>query len=124
MGTTLNTRSGAPQKALVAGDIALSAGWGTAPVLAITAGSTVRAGELTITCDATAGASPTVTITFPEGAAPEAPWFLTNRTAGGDDQTTVPFEVTTRSTTAVVFTFKGTPVDTKIYVFAWQAMGR
>lgn len=122
MGTSFNTRHSASQKELVAADIGLSAGWGTAPVKALAAGSNARFGELTITCDATAGANPTVTITFPDGAANAAP-FVIGQHVGGDDQLSVAFRPTSRSTTAVVFTFDGTPVATKLYKLAWHAMG-
>lgn len=97
---------------LVAGDVALGAGWGTAPVLDIQSGSNRSRGVLNITADATAAqATATVTVTFPE-AFDEAPVVVVSR-QGGDAGAAEGFEVVSTSTTGFVVVKSEIPVDTE-----------
>lgn len=99
----------------------LGAGWG-ASTMAITSGSTDQRGELTITCATGGGlaqATATVTMTFLDGAYAAAPWPLTN-SDNDNSIDTGRFAVTSRSTTAVVWTFSVLPVNTKIYKLRWM----
>jgi hypothetical protein len=116
-------RIGAGQgKALVAGDFALSAGFGTTASIAVAAGSTASRGEATITSSGTGqGANPTCTLTFPDGAFPAAPFAVVSR-AGGS-QRTVPMEVTTRNAGSLVLSLLGTPVAAETYKFTWGVIG-
>ena len=102
------------------GAFALGAGWGGS-TMAITAGSTDQRGELTITGVTGGGlaqATATVTFTFADGAYAAAPWPFTD-TDNDNSIDTGRFAVTTRSTTAIVWTFSVLPVNTKIYKLRW-----
>jgi hypothetical protein len=107
---------------LVAGDVALGAGWGTSPVLAIQAGSNQSRGVLTITADATAAqATATVTVTFPKPF-DEAPTVVVSR-HGGDAAAGEGFEVVSTSTTDFVAVKKEIPVDTEVIGLAYVVVG-
>ncbi len=108
-GTTLST-----------GYFALSAGWGTSPVLTVVRG-TDQAASITIQAKATVGANPTVTLTFKDGTWTNPPIVVCGRTeltaataapAAAVSNEWVP---TTISATQIVFTFNGTPVATSTY---------
>lgn len=102
----------------VAGDFALSAGFGTTASVAVTAGSTESQGEIVVTSAGTGqGANPTITYTFPGGAYSAAPEAYARR-AGGS-QATVAVDAATASTTAVVITFRGTPVAAETYTIKY-----
>lgn len=105
--------------ALVAGDIALGAGWGTSPVLAITTGSNQQRGRLAITAKATpAQATATIVITFPHPYA-SAP-FCINKSTTNDNSLTASAEFTcTTTTTAATFTHTILPVADKTYTLDW-----
>lgn len=100
--------------ALVAGDFALSSGFGaTASVGSITA--TDVGGVFTVTAaGAGLAANPTVTLTFKDGAWPATPKMPLVCRAGGS-QRTVPVEVVSISTTTLVIAFLGTPVAAETY---------
>ena len=103
--------------ALTSSDVALGAGWGTTPVLAITSGSNDQRGRLTITCDATAAqATATVTITFSDGAWASAPFAQAQVFSDNAITDSGSIRVTSTSTTTLVLTLDVLPVDTKIYV--------
>jgi len=105
---------------VVAGDFALGAGWGTTPVVAVTAGSTDQRGSISITADATpAQATATVVFTFADGAYAATPFALVNlqdSTSAADDAQPTSVECTT---TALSWTCGVLPVDTKVYIFNW-----
>lgn len=112
-------------KALAATDFALHANWGaSATVSNVVAGSTDMAGEITITAaGAGPGASPTVILTFADGAfstpdgADLVPLALCQRNGGS--QTTVDFTWSV-SKTALTMTFAGTPVAAQTFTVAWR----
>lgn len=114
--------NGSHGTALAAGDFALGAGWGTTPVLAITAGSNDMRGKFTITCDATAAqATATVTITFKDGAFAAAPFATV--TMFSDNAITDSGSVrATTTTTTLVITCDVLPVDTKVYTFHYHVV--
>lgn len=107
----------------VAGDYALSAGWGsTATVSAVAARDT--GGRVSVTANgAGIGANPTVTLTFKDGTWTIAPALSLSR---GDTvaPTTGFWALTTASATAPVFTFVGTPVAGSVYVLDFVTMGK
>jgi hypothetical protein len=113
---------------LVAGDFALSAGFGsTATVSNVVAGSTDMAGEFTITSSGTGQAlNPTVTFTFADGAFRNeqgglwVPLALMSRNGGA--QLTVDFSYVATATT-LVMTFPGTPVAAQTYTTGWRLSG-
>lgn len=103
----------------VAGDFVLGAGWGTTPIVALTAGSTDQRGTLQITADATAAqATATIVHTFADGAYDSAPFpqvLVTSNSAIDEGHVVV-----TTTTTAATWTFSVLPVDTKVYIFHYQ----
>ena len=102
--------------ASVAGDFVLGAGWGTTPVLAVTAGSTDQRGELTITADATpAQATATITHTFTDGAYASAPFAIAIST-NDEVVDTGHVLLSTTTTTVGTHTYQILPVDTSIYI--------
>lgn len=108
---------GSAATAIVAGDIALGAGWGTTPILAILANSTDQAGELTITCDATAAqATATIALTFTDGAYPNVPVCLPVVHSDSAITDTGHIRVKTLTTTVLTLTLDVLPVDAKIYL--------
>jgi len=116
-----NTRFSAGGTALVAGDVALSAGWGTTASVSAISGTDQRF-ELTITSAGTGqGANPTATITWKDGSWGTAPFIICQRTTGS--QPTVGARVTSRSATAFTMTWDGTPIAAETYSFVCQSMG-
>lgn len=106
----------------VAGDYALSAGWGTtATVSAVSAKDT--SGRVTVSSAGTGQtANPTVTLTFKDGTWTTIPNLVAargelNSPAGSD------WMITSVTATQVVFTFQGTPVAGTTYVLCFMAMG-
>lgn len=92
-------------RAIVAGDIVLGAGWGTAPVLAIATGSNGQRGQLTITAKATPSqATQTIVLTFPEPYS-SAP-FCVNKSTTNTNSLTASWEFTCVTTTTTA-TFTG-----------------
>ena len=105
----------------VAADWVASAGFGSTAAVTFTGGANDMRGCVTVTCGGSGqGASPTLTWTFPDGAWDEAPTIVTNR--ANATQPTIPFTVTT-TTTAAVFTFRGTASGSEAYTFFYQVMG-
>jgi hypothetical protein len=106
---------------LTTGNVVLSAGWGTTPVVTVTAKD--QAARITIVCDNTAGASPTVTVTFADGTWTATPIIVPVR---GDAAapTTAYWRLKTPSVTAPVFEFVGTPVAGNTYIMDFIVMGR
>lgn len=105
----------------VAGDYALSGGFGTTASVAVATGSNDSRGRITITSAGTGqGANPTCTLTFKDGAWPAAPIAVVCR--GGGSQNTIPVDVTTTTTTMVI-TFRGTPVAAETYVINYTVEG-
>lgn len=105
----------------VAGDYALSAGWGsTASISAVSAVD--NRGQFTVTSAGTGqGANPTITLTFKDGAyAGGKPFFSIVRNGG--DQLTVTQSWTTTTTTLVI-TWAGTPVAGQTYTFEFVGVG-
>jgi hypothetical protein len=105
--------------ALVAGDFALSAGFGaSASISAIATGTNDSRGRITITsAGAGQGASPTCTLTFKDGTWTTAPFAVVCRSGGS--QPTIPVSATTTATTMVI-TFHGTPVAAETYSIFFQ----
>ena len=97
----------------VAGDYALSGGFGTTASVAVTLGNDSRAVIVITSAGTGQGASPTCTLTFKDGAFPVAPVVLAQMGAGS--QPTIPIRCVP-TTTAVVMTFQGmTPVAAETY---------
>lgn len=105
---------------LVAGDISLSAGWGSTATVSAISGTDQRF-RLTVTSAGTGQSSnPTATLTFKDGTWTTAP-FATCAHNGGS-QITVPGTWTT-TTTALTLTFQGLPVAAETYTFECLVMG-
>jgi hypothetical protein len=108
---------------VVAGDFALSAGWG-ASAAAVMLNSTSRdqGGQVSIQANGTTTANPTVTLTFHDGTWGNAPAVQAVR---GDTHTptTAYWAVSTVTATTVQFIFVGTPTTGTNYTLNWSAMG-
>jgi len=99
---------------LVAGDFALSAGWGTTASIGSLRGVD-QWHEFVITSAGTGqGANPTLTLTYKDLTWTVAPIVRCSRQEFAS-QPTVPFTVTTQSATTYVLTFGGTPVAGETY---------
>jgi hypothetical protein len=110
-------------RAVVAADIALSANWGTTTIsdINVSPNSTELHGRVTITAQATTGANPTVTLTFPGGAfVGAAPRAIVVRNGGSGSGSITPAWSGSPSTTALVWTAQGTPVAGSTYSFEWH----
>jgi len=106
---------------LVAGDFALSAGFGSTASIGTITGTDQRF-RATITSAGTGqGANPTCILTFQDGTWTTAPFFTVSR--GGGSQATVQFEVTTITATALTLTFQGTPSAAETYVINVVGIG-
>lgn len=107
--------------ALVAGDFALSAGWGnTATVTAVV--GTDQAWTITVTANGTGiGANPTITLTFKDGTWTNPPIQISKMIAGTGTMTTL---ADAGSATAWGITFLGTPSAGSTYIISGIAMGR
>lgn len=94
---------------LVVGDFALSAGWGNTATLDSVVGNDSRF-LLQITSGGTGQAqNPTLTLTYADGAWPNAPFPLMNDNGtvdGAGGYLAVTFEITTRTTTQAVWTLR------------------
>lgn len=126
-GTVDSKRFSATQgTALVAGDFALSAGWGdTATVSAVYAGSEDTSGGVQVTCNGTGiAANPTITLTFKDGTFTNSPNIIAVRAlSNGVDQPTIPFWPSASATVAT-FTFMGTPIAGQLYEVRWFVIGK
>jgi hypothetical protein len=102
-------------KAQVAGNIALSAGWGTTATVTAVSGTSQRM-QFTVNSSGTGqAANPTITITFAE-TWPVTPFMLAKMVGGTGAITTVASEGSA-STTSVALTFIGTPAAGSTYIF-------
>jgi hypothetical protein len=122
LGGTTNklTRLTAGGTTLVAGDFALSGGFGSTASVGTITGNDQRA-RFTVTSTGTGqAANPTITLTFKDGTWTTAPFAVVSR--GGGSQATVPVSVSTTATTAVI-TFAGTPVAAETYTINLMVMG-
>lgn len=99
---------------LVAGDFALSAGWGTTASVGTITGTDQR-WQATFTSAGTGqGANPTITLTYKDGTWGTAPVSLVVRNGGtGVGITGFTFSSTA---TALTITAVGTPIDTETYI--------
>lgn len=119
--TVLAKRFGSQGTALVAGDFALSAGWGTTASVAVDANSDDTRGQITVTSSGTGqGANPTITLTFKDGTFTSVPFAIVVRSDHAN-QPTVTIDYTLTATTLTI-TFNGTPVAAETYDIAWQVM--
>jgi hypothetical protein len=107
--------------ALVAGDFALSAGWGSGAAVSAVTG-TDQGFDLTVTAGTSPTANPTITLTFKDGTWTNAPILLIQQRGGtGAQPTAINY---TPSATAPVITWIGTPVNTNTYIISVIVMGR
>ena len=107
---------------LVNGDFALSAGWGTTATAVVASNAKGMRGQVTVTSSGTGqAASPTITLTFPEGTWTTAPEPMVVRNGGtGVGVTGFTFAATA---TTLVITAVGTPIAAETYIFRWMLMG-
>lgn len=107
--------------ALVAGDFALSAGFGTTATVTGVIG-TDQGWTITVTSSGTGqAANPTITLTFHDGTWTLSP-ITVSKMSGGTGAVTQLTESPTATTN--VITFQGTPVAASTYVISSVAIGR
>ncbi len=106
--------------ALVAGDFALHANWGTGAAIGTITG-TDQGWQGTVTAATTPGASPTLILTFKDGTWTNAPICISKMIGGTGTTTELGDSV---SATAHTITFNGTPVDGQTYIIAAVCIGR
>lgn len=108
--------------AIVAGDFALSAGWGnTATVSAVATGSKDACGEITVTSAGTGqAANPTITLTFKDGTWTTAPFPLSKQVGGSGAIADI---TETATATTMVLTWNGTPSASATYIIRWHCLG-
>lgn len=107
--------------ALVAGDFALSAGWGTTAAVSGVQGYD-QAWQITVTANGTGiAASPTITLTFKDGTWTNSP-ICVAQMVGGSGAITQLTQVITP--TVDTLTFQGTPGAGLTYVITGMAVGR
>lgn len=107
--------------ALVAGDFALSAGWGSTASVSVTAGSADDRGQITVTPAGTGiAANPTITLTYKDGTWTTVPFPIVARQGGSGASADL---ATTATVTALVIQFLGTPVSGLSHMFNWQVVG-
>lgn len=94
-------------------------GWGSSPGVALDAGSLDCHGGITITAGSGPSANPTITITFPDGAYPQAPQAVASLDPGTAADSALPVAVTC-TTTTMKFTLGGTPTNTRTYHIPWH----
>lgn len=107
----------------VAGDYALSAGWGASGAVTVT-GARDTGGRISVACaGAGVAANPTVALTFKDGTWGTAPAVVISR---GDTAapTTGFWALTSISATVATWTFIGLPVAGSSYVFDFVAIGK
>lgn len=108
--------------AVVAGDVTLSAGWGTTASVVIATGSNDSRGEMTITANGTGiAANPTVTLTYHDGTWTTTTWPMVMRN-GGTDAGITGHTVAGGATTFVV-TMVGTPTAGSTTILRWAVQG-
>lgn len=106
--------------ALAATDVALSAGWGSTATAAVR--GTDSAGTITITSAGTGQSlSPTIILTFHDGAWVAAPVTVANWNTGSTGLGANVYVADT--TTTMVLTYAGTPVASSTYEFSFQTRG-
>lgn len=121
VGDVRGKRIRATGTALVAGDVAISAGWGNTAVKTVQSG-TDQAGWITVLCQGTGiVASPTITLTFHDGTWTSLPFPIAIR-----DDVVAPaanWNISALTATAVTWTFGGTPVSGSTYSMRFIMMG-
>jgi hypothetical protein len=109
VGSKINADGAGPD--IAAADVTLT-GYGTTPVLAVTAGSNDARGKLTVTADAVPAADATIEVAFKKSK-DAAPFVFVQRC--DEDQAAGDFRVTAVDADGFTITFEGTPVDTEVY---------
>lgn len=106
--------------ALVAGDFALSSGWGTTASVGTITGTDQRC-QFTVTSAGTGqAANPTITLTFKDGTWTTTPFALVLRNGGA----AYTFQLTwTVSATQLVITFNGQPIAAETFTFTVMVIG-
>ncbi len=108
---------------LVAGDFALSAGWGSTASIGSLAGSDANWYGTVTTAGTGLGANPTIVLTFKDGTFTAAPNCIVKMSSTSDATNTATAISWTTTATALTITFRGTPVVTNTFVFNVQTAG-
>ena len=106
---------------LASGDFALSGGWGGSPAIGSITG-TDQGFTATVTAGSSPAANPTVTLTFHDGAWPNAPIFTCSSATGGSG--TPQLWLVSTTTTALTATYNGTPSASATYPVTCVGIGR
>lgn len=108
---------------LIAGDFALSGGWGNTASVGTITGSDPHARFIVTSAGTGQAASPTITLTFHDGTWTTAPWCgVRFEDASTASELTTAVTQTSTATTMVI-TFRGTPTATRTYTFQMRCDG-
>ncbi len=121
LGVLQQYTNGVGATALASGDFSLSGGWGGSPTVGSIIG-TDQGFTATITAGSSPAANPTVTLTFHDGAWPNAPVFTCSSASGGTGSPQLWLVSTT--TTALTAVYNGTPSASATYPVTCVGIGR
>jgi hypothetical protein len=121
LGVLQQYTNGVGATALVSGDFLLSGGWGGSPAIGSITG-TDQGFTATVTAGSSPAANPTVTLTFHDGAWPNAPIFTCSSAPGGSG--TPQLWLVSTTTTALTATYNGTPSASSTYPVTCVGIGR
>jgi hypothetical protein len=111
-------------RVLVAGDVALGAGWGGAATFAILTRSNDQRGQIAITASTTTPSQATSTVTITFAQAWEYAPFAFVVEAANTQVTAEEGVVDIATTTTTLIWLAGIlPVDTKVYTYNWWVVG-
>ena len=109
--------------ALVAGDFALSAGWGATASVGTITGDAHHARFTVTSAGAGQAANPTVTLTFKDGTWTNSPFAQVQIVAASTAADLLVAVTWTTTATTLVITFNGTPVAGRTYTFESMVLG-
>jgi len=109
--------------ALVVGDVSISAGWGTTAVVNAVAGKDAHGGITINSAGTGQAANPTITVTFKDGVFAGAPVVVCSPNPNTTDLTVNDVWYGKSSTSTLEFTYGGTPVAGRSYIFQWICLG-
>jgi hypothetical protein len=107
----------------IAGDFALSAGWGTTASVGTIVGNDSHATFVVTSTGTGQGANPTITLTFKNGTWTTAPFGYAKLFACSTAADLLVAVTETTTATTMVITFNGTPVATRTYSFKTLVVG-
>jgi hypothetical protein len=121
VGVMQQSSSGVGATPLASSDFSLSSGWGSSASIGSISG-TDQGFFATVTAGSSPGANPTITLTFHDGAWPNAPIFSCSPASGGTG--TPQLWLVSTTTTTLTSTFNGTPSSGSTYPVSCVGIGK